>query len=219
MQTELNTRQRYYRCGCAYPSLARYSGRPRCTLPSVNANAIEAELWCTLNATLLNEDYLAAGLEAARLQHELGDSLRSERLATIEAEITKQRKRLDGLAADLTDAGEGEFRASIRRQAQEIEGIIARLCADRDDLKALPSGGLSADEADAIATFAVDVQAGMANATPADRRSLYQQLQIQGTLSPAAPDDPKAVRLGRSHHYRIDGTASIPLLDSDTTYR
>jgi hypothetical protein len=187
-------------------------------LPAVNASALEAELWRLLNATLLNQDYLAAGLEAARSQHEQSGHLRTERLATIAAEILKQRKRLDGLAADLADAGEGEFRASIRRRAQEIEGIIAGLCKDRDALDAVPSGGLSADDADAIARFAAEIQAGMAHATPADRRLLYQQLQIRGKVSPADSSAAKAVRLGRTHRYRIDWTATIPLLDSDGSF-
>jgi site-specific DNA recombinase len=218
LQTETNAQYRYYRCGCSCPSTARELGRQVGDLPAVNAPALEAELWCILNATLLNQDYLAAGLQAARARHEQTDQLQAERRSTIAAEIIKQRKRLDGLAADLADAGEGEFRASIRRRAQEIEGIIDGLCKDRDALNAMPSSGLSADDANAIATFAADIQAGMAHATPAERRQLYQQLQVRGTVSPAARTDAKAVRLGRSHRYRIDWTATIPLLDSDGAF-
>jgi site-specific DNA recombinase len=217
LQTEINTGHRYYRCGCAYPSIAREQGRSQCALPSVNANAIEAEVWRTLTVTLLNADYLRAGLDAAQTEHEQADGLRVDSIHANEREIAKQRKRLDSLAADLVSFPEGEFRASIRRQAQDIEGIIAKLQAQRAELEARPSSGLSAADANAIIHFAEQIQAGMEHASPADRRQLYQQLQIRGTVSSAEPADPQAVRLGRKHCYRIDWQASIPLFHSGTS--
>ncbi|MFL5064514.1 MAG: recombinase family protein [Xanthobacteraceae bacterium] len=218
LATQINDGYRYYRCGCSYPSTARELHRPVGDLPAVNAPAIEAELWGILNATLLNTEYLAAGLEAARAQHEDADSLRADRMASIETEIAKQRRRLDSLAVSLAEVSDGEFRASIRRQAQDIELLIARLRKDYDDLAAMPSTGLSADAATAITAFADEIRAGMLHASPADQRTLYQLLQLRGTVAPAERHDPQAVRLGRYHRYQIDWQASIALLASDGVF-
>jgi hypothetical protein len=58
----------------------------------------------------------------------------------------------------------------------------------------------------------------MEHATPAERRMLYQQLQIRGSVLPADRHDTTAIRLGRHHRFRVDWTASIPLLDSDGSF-
>lgn len=219
LQTQMNTSHRYYHCGCAYPSIARLAGRSLCEMPPVNANAIEAEVWRILNATLLDADYLRAGLDAAQAEHEHADSQRVDAIQANEREIAKQRKRLDSLAADLATFPNGEFRASIRRQAQDIEAIIAKLQAQQAELEARPSSGLSAADADAVIHFAERIQSGMEHASSANRRQLYAHLQIRGTVSPAERTDPQAIRLGRTHSYRINWQASIPLFNSGTSYR
>gem|GEM_PF-822105 len=198
---------RYYTCGHSLPSRARAMGWQVCELPSVNAIALERELWIRLVATLLDPEYLAQGLQAAQAQNADGDRIRQDRMGTLEAEITRQRKRLDTLAGRMADLGDGELFSAALRQAKEAEGLIARLVQERDELAAVPAEGLSATEADAIEAFAEDIRAGILHATPAERRKLYELLQVRGRVY----HDDSGRRLGRKHHYRIDWTAAIQL--------
>jgi hypothetical protein len=180
----------------------------------VHAVHAEAELWRVLNATLLDADFLAAGLAAGVADHEAADRVRRDRLSAVDAELAKQRRRLDNQTDQLADAGSGELRASILRRAKEIEVLIARLAAERADLAAVRGEGLSPDEADAIRTFADRAREGLALATPADRRDLYETLDLRGTVRLATADDADAVRLGRKYRFRIDWTGRIPLVNS-----
>jgi hypothetical protein len=47
--------------------------------------------------------------------------LRRDRLATVDAEIGRQRRRLDTLVDRLADAGSGEIATSLMRQAKRSE--------------------------------------------------------------------------------------------------
>jgi site-specific DNA recombinase len=206
-----NHTTRYYACPCFRPSAAERLGKAHCELPAVYADDLESELLRVLYATLLDADRLAAGLSASVQRRAGVDRLRTDRLAAIDAQIAGHRKRLDGLAGDLLDAGEGEFRAAIRRRAEEIEGIIARLVRDRDELAAMQGNGLSAEAADSITAFATEVREGLDNATTADLMHLYDLLQIRGTVQ----TDPKGVQLGRKHRYVIDWQGAIQLRSGD----
>jgi site-specific DNA recombinase len=205
---------RYYACGCFRPSDARRLGKPSCDLPAVYALALEAELWRLLRATLLDPDALRLGLDAAQAQHAEGDRLRQERLAAHDAELARQRKRLDVLTSGLADAGDGEVYASILRQAKEVEQLIVRTNAERAELAAVRTEGLSATDADALIAFAEDVGAGFDHATPAERKRLYDLLQVRGTVAA----DPDGIKLGQRHHFRIDWQAAIPLRTSDNHF-
>src|SRR5688500_5242307 len=83
------------------------------------------------DATLLDPANLVAGLAAGVARHDEADRLRRDRLAAIDAELAKQRKRLDGLAGRLVDAGDGELYAALLRQAKGIAALIGRLGAER----------------------------------------------------------------------------------------
>lgn len=210
LHTQLNSGIRYYRCSCHIPTEARKHGKPVCDLPDVYGSAIEDELWRVLNATLLDEDNLAAGLTAARSHHDSADTLRRDRLAVVDAEIARQRKRLAAMVDELIDAGP-EAKEAIRRRMGETEGLIARLDLERGELRAVRSEGLSADEASAIEQFAAEARDGLALATPAERRQLYELLRVRGT----AHRDPDGVRLGRKWTFRIDWEAAIQLSDTN----
>ena len=220
LQTYNNRGTRYYRCACHTPSKARMLGKPLCDLPDLYAKDLEEELWRALGATLLDRDYLDAGLDAARTKRDDADRLRLDRLATIDGEITRQRQRLDTLAHRITDAGDGEVFAALMRQAKEIEGLIARFAAERADLAALQSNGLGPDDVQAIEAFAEEIRAGLDLATLADRRRLCDLLQIAGAAY-ADPDgtDPESVALGRRHRYRLEWRCAIPLRYSASRLR
>ena len=210
LQTNRNSGYRYYRCAAHEPYSAAVAGKPLCCLHDVNSPGVEGELWRLLTETLLDEDTLAAGLAAARGTHDAAHQVRRDRLATVDEEVAKRRKRLDTLAARMADASDGEIFDALMRQAREQEDAIRRLDGERAELAAVRGEGLSESEADAIAQLAEKWRLGLTNATEADRRRLYEAIQVRGTIYL----DPNGVRIGRRHRYRIDWQAAIPLSGS-----
>jgi len=179
-------------------------------LPATYAVDLETELWRLLGATLLDPAYLEAGLGQGIAHHEQQTQERRERIAAFDAKLAQQRGRLDGIAGKLVDIGGGPLYDAMLAQAKAIEDLIDRLDEQRADLLALPSDGLSSDEAKSIVAFAAEMQTGLALATEADKRRLYDILHLHGTVS----TDPDGIRLGQRHRYRIDRTAAIPLRDT-----
>jgi hypothetical protein len=141
--------------------------------------------------------------------------MRQERLAAIDREIARQRHQLDTLVHQMASVGSGEVLAALVRRAKDIEPLIARLTKDREELATVPSDGLSAKDAIEIEEFAEQTRAGLAHATPAELRHLYELLQLRGTVYL----DPDGVRLGRKYAFRIEWQASIPLLDHSSLFR
>jgi len=215
IQTNVNNTVRYYQCACYKPSFAKMYGKPVCKLPAANAKRLEAELWRVITATLCDRDYLEHGLEAAQAQHNSADQVRQERLAAIDAEVTRQRRRLDALADRLIDAGDGEVYQALMRQAKDIETLLSSLSAERASLAAVRSDGLSQHEAVTIRAFAEQVAAGIEHAELAERRQLIELLGIKGTLY----TDPDGVQLSMRSKFRIEWSANISLRDSDPTLR
>jgi DNA invertase Pin-like site-specific DNA recombinase/DNA transposition AAA+ family ATPase len=210
IRTANNHGVRYYRCGCHIPSIARHARKPLCDMPDFYATDLESEPKRILNETLLDADNLAAGLATARSQHDQADQMRRDRLAVLDDETTRQRKRLDNIACQFAEAGSGEVFAALMRQAQDIEALIDRFNRERADLGAVRADGLSGEEADAIEAFAAEVREGLVHATPADQRRLYQLLRVRGTVYL----DPEGVRLGRYHTFRIEWDGAVRLLHS-----
>ena len=208
LRAQPNRGTRYYLCGRHAPSRARRLGKPACGLPDVPAADLEAEAWRVLTETLLDPDVLAAGLAAARSTRDDADRVRRDRLATIEAEIAKQRRTLDALADRLTTGEGGEFFDAILRRAKEVESVIAQLIRERDTSAAVGGAGLSDTEAAAVVRFAETARLGLDAATPAERRTLYELLRLRGRVL----HNPDGVRLGRRNRFRIDWEAAIPLL-------
>ena len=211
-----NGQTRYYGCLRHLPTLAHRHGRPQCEMPDVHAGDLEAELWDALSTTVLDPEYLSVGLEDARRKHASSDDLRRDRLAATDGEIKLARKRLDAITLRLIDAEIGsEASASLERTQDDIEKQIQKLVTDRAQLAAVRSEGLSEDEVLSIQTFANDVRAGLDRATTADRRRLYELLNVRGVVTV----DPEGVLIGRKHRFRIDWTAAIPLRHSGSRLR
>jgi site-specific DNA recombinase len=209
IQSVNNHGVRYYRCARHMPSTARHANKPVCTMRDVYAPSLEAELQRVLTETLLDEENLVRGLKGARKQHDRADVVRSDRLAALDAEIARHRKRLEAMVDELIDAGPAAKEA-IRRRMDESEALIARLGRERAELAAVGTEGLSEEEVDAIQTFAAQVREGLADFTPADWRRLYEMLRIRGTVYL----DPDGVRLGRYHAFRIEWDGALRLLHS-----
>ena len=212
IRTKTNNGIRYYGCERHMPSAARRMDKPVCLLPDIHAADLEAELWRQLEATLFDPNYLGAALAAGVAKHQDADRLRAERLSVIDAEVAKQRKRLDALADDLADLGL-ESREAVRRRMKEAEELIGRLGSERADLTAVRSEGLSSDEASGIEAFAAelaDMHHGLVNATPAELRALIDTLDVRGAVAVSTG----GIALGRKHRFAINWTARINLSNS-----
>ena len=217
LRTRTNHGVRYYTCPWHHPAVAQRHGKSVCTLPAVHAVDLEAELWRVLTETLLDPEYLATGLDHARAERVEADQLRHNRIATIEGQITQQRRRLNDIATNLVDvlAGGGEFAAAIQRQVLEAEALITRLTHERDSLSRLATDGLTEAQADEVAAFAADVRTGLDHAKPADRRSLYDLLRLRGAIVV----DAGGVQFGTKHRYHVAWQAAIPLRISSAVFR
>jgi DNA invertase Pin-like site-specific DNA recombinase len=203
---------RYYACNCHAPTRARQFGKPVCPLPDVPAIPLEDEAWRVVTETLLDPDMLAAGLDAAQATHAAAGRLRLDRLETVDAEIAKHRRTLDGLAEKFTASEAGEFLDAIMRRAKELEATIARLTKERAALTANPGPGLSDAETAAIFAFAESARLGIEEATPAERRQLFETLRLRGRVLA----DPDGMLLGRQNRFKIHWEAKIPLLHAAT---
>jgi DNA invertase Pin-like site-specific DNA recombinase len=199
---------RYYVCPCHAPTRARQFDKPVCELPDVPAIAIEAEAWRIVSETLLDPDVLAAGLEAARSTRGASERVRRDRRAVVDAEIAKHRKALESLVDQLVKLESAALIEAVDRRAKELESTITNLTRQRDTLIAGPSDGLTDAEAVAIRDFAATARIGLANATPAERRQLFETLRMRGRVLA----DPEGLLLGRRNRFRIEWEAHIPLL-------
>jgi hypothetical protein len=80
-------------------------------------------------------------------------------------------------------------------------------------LSTAPHIGLSDEQALSLERFAAEVRAGIGKVGPADRREIFELLQLRGVVSV----DPKGIRLARANRFRIQWTAIIGLRSRDST--
>jgi DNA invertase Pin-like site-specific DNA recombinase len=198
---------RYYVCPCHAPSRARKLDKPICELPDVPAIAIEEEAWRVICETLLNAGVLAAGLEAARSKRGAAERVRRDQRAVIDIEITKHRKTLDSLVDQLVKIESTALLEAVDRRAKELEGMIAALIRQRDNLIAGAGDGLTDAEATAIQEFAATARIGLAEATRQERRQLFETLRLRGQVLA----DPEGLLLGQRNRFRTEWEARIPL--------
>ena len=113
--------------------------------------------------------------------------------------------------ADLESAALVE---AIDRRAKELERTIANLSRQRAALLANPGNGLTDAEATTLQEFAAMARLGLANATPAERRQLYETLRLRGRVLA----DPEGMLLGQRNRFKIEWEAKIPLLHTATGF-
>ncbi|CAN5298334.1 recombinase family protein [soil metagenome] len=216
LRTTPNHETRYYGCGRHRRRIADEHGHEQCVLPDVYATHLEAELWRVLTTTLLDRDFLEFGIQEARERHHEMDRLRIDRLKTIDTQIVRERKRLDGIVLRLIDGdGNSEMVASLERTQREIVTHLERMVTERALLAVTKAEGLTPDDAEAIAAVATEIRAGIEHATDADRRALYDLLGIRGVVF----IDPDGVKMGRKHRYRVEWSAAIPLLHASSRFK
>jgi site-specific DNA recombinase len=199
---------RYFVCPCHAPTRARKLAKPVCDLPDVPSIAIEAEAWRIVSETLLNADVLAAGLGAARSTRSAAERVRRDQRAVIDEEIAKHRKTLESLVDQLVNLESAALIEAVDRRAKELDGTIANLTRQRDTLIAGPGDGLTDAEATTIQEFAATTRIGLAEATPAERRQLFETLRFRGRVLA----DPEGLLLGHRNRFGIEWEARIPLL-------
>lgn len=210
LRSKRNTGIRYYPCACGNPSNARRIGKPTCELRDVHAESIESVLWSDLTATLLDPAYLREGLAGARAQHDTANQVRCDRIEVMEKEMRSCQNRLDRLTLSLADATNDAVADAVMRQMDTLGRQLQQVTRERDQLASFRPSGLSEDDVLAIERFAQEVRAGIEYATPADRRRLYEQLRLRGTIHM----DPDGVLLGRKHRFRIEWDGAIQLRHS-----
>ena len=216
LRTTPNHGTRYYGCRLHRKQLADMQGAEQCDLPDVYATHLEAELWQALTDTLLDQDFLDVGIKDARNRHHEMNRVRNDRLKAIDAEIARDRKRLDGIMLRLIDGDDNpESIASLERTQREVASHLERLTAERGQLEETHSEGLTQEDANVVATFAREMRAGMEHATDVDKRKLYDLLNVRGTVFL----DENGIKLGRKHHYRIEWDAAISLLHTSSRFR
>jgi hypothetical protein len=150
-------------------------------------------------------------MAAARAEHVEADARQRDRLATVDREVARLRARLERILDEQLDAPAGsESARALRGKAQEVEAAINRLLTDRAQLAAAPSVGLSDADSLQLAEFAAEVRAGLDYATPAERRRIYELLQLDGVVR-LAPEH--GIKLGRRHRFTIEWRSVFELLD------
>ncbi len=221
-----NNGYRYYQCLRSEPGRARRQKRDRCcTLSSVPADdrtddagnpvGIEAEAWRVVRETLLDDEYLRAGLYEARAASKMAER-RRERIEHLRAEIRQREKGLEEQVTALLRAEHGSaLEQALRTAGDAIESEVRALRESLADLEAQPIDGLSDDDVAALQQFAAEIRAGLDCAGPAERHRIYKLLRLRGTVR----EDPEhGIRL-RRRRFVIDWEAVLELRHEMTKLR
>ena len=216
LSTRTNTSQgsrvlRYYACLRSYASRVPGAGGSLCPARDIFAPPLEEIAWRLASDTLLDPDRLQVGLAAARSVHDQADARRREHLATLDCEVTRLRERLTRIIDQRLDVDPGgETDRALLARARETEAAIGRLLAEREALERPAGGGLSQEAACSIAQFSRKVRAGIQMADPADRRRVFQILDLRARVRL----DPSGIKIARRHRYALSWSAKLRLVDN-----
>ncbi|MCX6021192.1 MAG: recombinase family protein [Chloroflexi bacterium] len=207
----------YYKCLRNEPARARDAGKDVCPLPAVYAEAIEQHIWDRITQTPLNPEQLEQGLAAAQSQHTDAAQRRRDRAQMLDRDIARLRTRLTRITAERLDADPGsEQDLALRAVAEETERTIRPLAVERNALEAEPPPGLSGQDVQALQQFAEQVRQGLDLANPAERRQVFELLQLRARVQ---CDEKDGVKLGRRHRYRVELFAVVEIPDLDKEYK
>ena len=100
-----------------------------------------------------------------------------------------------------------ELDQMLLREMREREHSLRSLQVAHNELATMRVEGLSSEEAASLVAFTVEVCAGINAVTSAERRRIYQILQLTAQVSRV----PEAIKLGQRHHYSLEWRAAIPI--------
>jgi hypothetical protein len=187
----------------------------------VPAKALHALVWNMVDATLRDPDRVTLGLERERELYETQNARRSERITIIEDELVSIRRKLKRVIEDKADEErDSESWLIYVEKQREHERVIAKHERELEGLRALPSEGLSALEAEAFRVALREVSAGLddlRNGPPMERLDFYRQIGLSGEVRlDSTGDDPHSISIGR-HRYVLELRARIDLVAPSTT--
>jgi hypothetical protein len=216
LAVEWNNGYRYYRCLRNTPRLAKLQHRDVCSLPSVPAEALEAEAFRIVSTTLLDADHLRAGLTEARKANRAARR-RREQIDHLRAEVAARQRALEKQTLELLKAESGSIAEdALRKAGRELEREIGELKDSLRDLESRPVAGLSADDVHALEQFAEQVRADLVDAEPGTLHSVYKLLQLRGMVRIDAKD---GIRLSRRKRlFAIDWSAVLELRHESTRF-
>jgi hypothetical protein len=167
-------------------------------------------------ATLLDPERLAEGFTAARIEHATAHDRRAGQLQALTSKIAALRGRLSRILDEQLDApAGGESARLLREKAHQIEASLSTLQAEHAQLAAEPRPGLSDSQIHELTAFAAEVCQGVEHATPAERRLIFQLLQLKGTVR---RDDEHGRKFALKHRFSVAWEAIIPLRHSDREF-
>ncbi|HEY7066414.1 MAG TPA: recombinase family protein [Chloroflexota bacterium] len=209
LHCDVSNNSRYYWCLRHKSHHARRSGAERCPLPAVPARALEALAWGDVVATLLDPERLAEGFAAARAEHATAHGRRAGQLQALTSRIAALRARLSRILDEQLDAPAGSESARLlREKAQQIEASLSTLQAEHAQLAAEPTPGLSDSQIHELTAFAAEVCQGVEHAMPAERRRIFQLLQLKGAVR---RDDAHGRKFALKHRFSVAWEAIIRL--------
>ena len=202
---------RYYACLRSQPHRVRTGGVARCTGRDVLAAPLEGTAWCLVVNTLLDIENLGEGLRAARSEHDAANDRRCERIQTLDAKLALLRTRLTRIVAQRLEADPGgEVDRALLAAGREAEAQIGRIEGERQRLAEPVSVGLSEEAAIGIKQFVAEAASGIDGASPAQRRRLFQILDLRASVR---VDPAGTFKIGRKYRYAIEWSARIPLIN------
>ncbi len=209
-----SARYRYYVCLRRWAAEAHGQHTSICSLPAVHAHLLEDHAWQLVTRTVLDPDWLTAGLAEAQKTYNGATERQRERVEILEREIARQRARLQRVIQDRLDSEPGgEIYQALSMTARDIEVAITRLSGERAVFATTPAEGISPEDAETVCRFAAEVRDGIAVASPDERRRIYTVLQLRATIG--VSED--GIQFGR-HKFSIEWTARVPLASGDRNF-
>lgn len=152
-------------------------------MPLVRAEAAEREAWRVLGEWFSDPERLRAKLDAVRAKHAEARGVWTRRAETLAVEIERHEATLRAAVREKLriDPDDPRFPIYDETEAKEAQ-LVARLRREHAALEAMPLPGLSDADVSTLLAFGNQVGKGIAKATPADRRWLFERVRLRGVL-------------------------------------
>ena len=191
----------YYDCG-QHRNL--FPEEQRCQSRMVRTDAIEADVWDSIEELFADPDRFADKLKQAQQNEEDAQRPIREKLQITEDFIQQAHGDADKIARALRNAEEGgAVYDSLKRDEKEVNGRLIELAKKREDLVSELEARQSVDDSiETIGQFAEDVRTGMDNPDFDCKRRILERLRVKVT-----------VVAGRYHIECVVGETEGPIRD------